>query len=109
MNHTRPWQKETSSSAGQHSSRSDSRSPQAADRIQYPGVCTAVIGSMTQAMKAQALLAEASVRASITKISSSKNQSGCVYGLDFPCMQKPNVQQVLAAGGITVRHYLGGG
>ena len=108
MNHTRPRQKEIASSVGQNSSQSDSRSKAYADRLQYPGVCTAVIGSMTQALKAQALLADASVRTSVTKLSSTKHQTGCVYGLDFPCLQKPNVTRVLSDGGISVRGYLGG-
>jgi hypothetical protein len=41
------------------------------------GICTAVIGSMTQAMKAQNLLAEAAIRAHISKISSSGAAGGC--------------------------------
>ena len=48
------------------------------------GVCTAVIGSMTQAMGAQAALAEAAIRVSIVKISSSRTHGGCAYGLDYP-------------------------
>ena len=75
---------------------------------QRAGDCIAVIGSMTQAMKAQAALAEASIRASVTKISSTKSQTGCVYGLDFPCRQADNVRQVLEDAKIPVRQYLGG-
>ena len=92
---------------GQHFSRS-SRSRDTVDRIQYPGTCTAVIGSMTQTMKAQSALASASIRAAVTKISSTKAQSGCVYGLDFPCRQTANVRQILTDAGISVRQYLGG-
>ena len=108
MNHTRPERRDRPSSAGQILTRSYSRSHEHADRIQYPGTCTAVIGSMTQAMKAQAALAEASIRASVTKISSTKSQTGCVYGLDFPCRQADNVRQVLENAKIPVRQYLGG-
>ena len=108
MNHNRPERQERPASAGQNSTRSYSRSHEYADRIQYPGTCTAVIGSMTQAMKAQTALAEASIRASVTKISSTKTQTGCVYGLDFPCRQENNVRQVLQDAKIPVRQYLGG-
>lgn len=72
------------------------------------GTCTAVIGSMTQAMKAQSLLADAAIRASITKISSSMTHNGCAYGVDFPCTQSANVSTVLERGGVRVRQYLKG-
>lgn len=72
------------------------------------GVCTAVIGSMTQAMKAQTVLAEAAIRASLTKISSSRTRGGCAYGVDFPCTQSTNVQIVLTQAGVRVREYLQG-
>ena len=72
------------------------------------GTCTAVIGSMTQAMKAQSVLAEAAIRASLTKISSSRTRGGCAYGVDFPCTQSGNVQTVLTRAGVRVREYLQG-
>ncbi len=72
------------------------------------GLCTAVIGSMTQAMKAQSILAEAAIRASLTKISSSKATGGCAYGVDFPCPQSGNVRIILERGGVRVREYLKG-
>ncbi len=71
------------------------------------GICTAVIGSMTLAMKAQAVLAEAAIRVSIIKISSSDARGGCAYGVDFPCTQSANVRQILTRAGIRVRQYLG--
>ena len=70
------------------------------------GICTAVIGSMTQAMKAQTTLAEAAIRASLSKISSSKAAGGCAYGVDFPCVQSGNVRIILERAGIRVREYL---
>ena len=71
-------------------------------------VCTAVIGSMTMAMKAQSALSGAAIRTSIAKISSSEAQGGCAYGVDFPCTQSANVRTVLSHAGIRVRQYLGG-
>lgn len=71
-------------------------------------VCTAVIGSMTMAMKAQAALSEAAIRSSIAKISSGETHNGCAYGVDFPCTQSSNVRTVLSHAGIRVRQYLGG-
>ncbi len=70
------------------------------------GVCTAVIGSMTLAMKAQSVLAEAAIRSSITKISSGVTHNGCAYGVDFSCTQSRNVTTVLSRAGVRVRQYL---
>lgn len=72
------------------------------------GLCTAVIGSMTQAMKAQSVLSEAAIRTTLTKISSSKTHNGCAYGVDFPCTQSGNVRVILANAGVRVREYLQG-
>lgn len=72
------------------------------------GTCTAVIGSMTLAMKAQSALAEAAIRANVTKVSSSETHNGCAYGVDFPCSQSGNVRTVLSRAGIRVRQYLQG-
>ena len=72
------------------------------------GICTAVIGSMTMAMRAQSLLAEAAIRASVVKVSSSRGQGGCAYGVDFPCTQSANVRAVLTDAGVRVREYLRG-
>ncbi len=72
------------------------------------GICTAVIGSMTQAMKAQSILAEAAIRASISKISSAGASGGCAYGVDFPCTQSGNVKMILEHAGVRVREYLKG-
>ena len=70
------------------------------------GTCTAVIGSMTQAMKAQSLLADAAIRGGITKISSAGTHNGCAYGVEFPCTQSANARTVLERGGVRVREYL---
>ena len=72
------------------------------------GSCTAVIGSMTQAMRAQGLLAEAAIRATVVKISSAQSTGGCAYGVDFPCTQMSNAQTVLTRAGVRVREYLQG-
>ena len=72
------------------------------------GTCTAVLGSMTLAMRAQALLAEAAIRSAVGKVSSAKGTGGCAYGVDFPCTQTSNVATVLQAAGIRVREYVQG-
>ena len=70
--------------------------------------CLAVIGSLTQAMKAQGILAEAAIRVNISKISSSGASGGCAYGVDFPCTQSGNVKMILDRAGVRVREYLKG-
>ena len=72
------------------------------------GTCTAVIGSMTMAMRAQTVLAEAAIRAAVVKVSSAKSTGGCAYGVDFPCTQMSNAQTVLNGAGIRVREFLRG-
>ena len=74
----------------------------------FGGTCTAVIGSMTQALRAQNLLADAAIRTTVTKISSSEARGGCAYGVDFPCTQMSNAQTVLNGAGIRVREFLRG-
>ncbi len=78
------------------------------DNDRPTGICTAVIGSMTQAMRAQAVLAEAAIRAGVTKISSAQSHNGCAYGVDFSCTQSGNVRIVLEKAGVRVRQYLRG-
>ena len=73
------------------------------------GLCTAVVGSMTQAMRAQTVLSEAAIRTALTKISSSRTHNGCAYGVDFPCTQSGNVRMILDREGIRVRDYLQNG
>ena len=70
------------------------------------GSCTAVIGSMTVAMRAQTVLAEAAIRAVVVKVSSAKGTGGCAYGVDFPRTQMSNAKTVLTHAGIRVREYL---
>lgn len=67
--------------------------------------CTAVIGSMTKAMQAQRALAEASVRASVQKVSSTQ-AGGCVYGVSYACNQDQMVREILSYAGIRVRKYM---
>ena len=81
--------------------------PGGSSPVRYPGTCTLVIGSMTQTIRTQEALAAASIRSSVTKISSSRTHKGCSYGLYFPCAQTPNVRQVLDEAGISVRQILG--
>ena len=70
--------------------------------------CVAVIGSMTQAMRAQNVLASAAIRAEVIKADSSKTGRGCAYAVSYSCMQDGNVRSVLNRAGIRVRSFYGG-
>ena len=67
--------------------------------------CVAVIGSMTQAMNAQSVLARAAIRTEVIKADSANNGRGCAYALSYDCVQDNNLKRVLQSGGIRVRAY----
>lgn len=72
-------------------------------------VCTAVIGSMTTALKARKALLRASIRSTVVKLDSSVTRKGCAYGIEFDCIQTSNVKYTLDSAGIKVSRYLTGG
>lgn len=65
--------------------------------------CTALIGSVTYALKAQKILSENAIGSSVGKVSS---KSGCAYGVTFPMLQKNNVEILLSKHNIRVKKYL---
>lgn len=71
----------------------------------YSFGCLAVMGSMTQAMRAQKVLLGAAVRAEIVKADSAHTRRGCAYALSYPCSQENNVRTVLSSAGIRVRDF----
>ncbi|MBQ2735348.1 MAG: DUF3343 domain-containing protein [Clostridia bacterium] len=71
--------------------------------------CVAVIGSMTQAMRAQSVLASAAVRAQVIKADSFDAKQGCAYAVSYACVQEENVRRILQAAGLRVRSFYGGG
>lgn len=71
--------------------------------------CVAVIGSTTQAMRAQSVLASAAVRAQVIKADSFDVGQGCMYAISYPCAQEGHVRQILQNAGVRVRSFYGGG
>ena len=67
--------------------------------------CLAVMGSMTQAMRAQKVLAGAAVRAEVVKADSAHTSRGCAYALSYPCSQENNVRTILSSARIRVRDF----
>lgn len=72
------------------------------------GVCTAVMGSMTNALQAQKALANAAIYVSVRKVSASGSTNGCSYGVSYPCSAVSNVRAVLSSAGLSVKKYMGG-
>ena len=69
------------------------------------GECSAAIGSVTQAQKAQAALAAAAIPSTVVKWEGSSRLRGCVYGVRYSCLQEKNVKTVLAAARIAVKQW----
>ena len=69
----------------------------------YSYGCLAVMGSMTQVLRAQKVLSDAAVRADVVKADSAHTRRGCAYALSYPCSQENNVRTILSSAGIRVR------
>ena len=71
--------------------------------------CVAVIGSMTQTMRAQNVLASAAVRVSVIKADSVDATQGCAYAISYPCALQEQVRRILQQAGVRVRSFYRGG
>ena len=67
--------------------------------------CSAELGSMTQAMKAQKALAAAAIPSTVVKSDSSSSGRGCSYGIRFSCGQEQNVRTVLKNARIGIKRW----
>lgn len=76
--------------------------------IQKHYECLAIIGSMTQAMRAQRALANAAVRSEVIKVDSALTGKGCAYAVSYSCLQADHVKMILKDAGIRVRGYYDG-
>ena len=70
--------------------------------------CSAIVGTLTNAQKAQKALAAAAIPARVGKLEASSSHRGCVWSINFSCNQMRNVKSVLASSGINVRAWEGG-
>ena len=66
--------------------------------------CSAEIGSVTQAMRAQNALSAVAIPTKLIKTQSS-SRHGCIYGISYSCSQENNVRAILANANIPVRHW----
>ena len=68
--------------------------------------CRIAIGSITNAMNAQKILAAAAIPSAVIKYDEQNGGGrGCVYGLSFSCAQSNNVRSVLSGAGVRVRKW----
>lgn len=72
----------------------------------YQG-CSAIMGTLTNAQKAQKALSLAAIPSSVTKMEGSTTHRGCVWSVSFTCNQAKNVKTVLSSAGINVRAWEG--
>ena len=70
--------------------------------------CFAVMGTLTNAQKAQRALSVAAIPSIISKSDPAQGHKGCVWGIEFPCNQSYNVQSIFSSYGISVREWRGG-
>ncbi len=66
--------------------------------------CTAELGSISGAMRAQKALASSAIPSQVVKMDSSSRR-GCAYGLSFSCEQSKNVRYVLETARISVKQW----
>ena len=67
--------------------------------------CSIAVGSVTQAMKAQKILASAAIPSIVIKYDAQGASRGCVYGLSFSCLQTDNARTVLSGAGLKVKQW----
>ena len=68
-------------------------------------ICSAEIGSVTAAMKAERALSAAAIPCEVIKKESKARGRGCVFGIEFSCAQANNVRTVLGAARINPKNW----
>lgn len=71
--------------------------------------CTAAIGSLTLAMKAQSALDNSRVNGKIVKLDPSMTRRGCAYGIEYSCDDHKAVRSAFNMANISVSSYIKGG
>ncbi len=71
------------------------------------GFCCALTGTLTQAQRAQKVLANAAIPTTVSKALPNESRRGCAWSVGFSCNQAQNVRNILATAGISVRAWEG--
>lgn len=72
-------------------------------------ICTAAIGSLTHAMKAQSALTADGIVSKIVKLDPSMTRKGCAYGIEYSCDDHKAVRSAFNTAKISVSSYIRGG
>lgn len=70
--------------------------------------CTAALGSLTNAIKAQRALTKEGIQCEVVKLDSSMTRRGCAYGVEYSCSDHRSVRAVMNQEKITVTSYING-
>ena len=70
--------------------------------------CTAALGSLTLAMKAESVLSEAGISGKIVKLDPSMTRRGCAYGIEYLCEYQKAVRSAFNTAKISVSRYIKG-
>ena len=65
--------------------------------------CFFELGSVSASMSAQRALAAAAIPSEVIKHEGISRSRGCVYGIEFSCVQANNVRAVLGAANIKIK------
>ena len=63
-------------------------------------LCSLSLGSMTQAIKAKRILSRSDIAVNVKKLSTSGNERGCIYGIEYPCELSGNIRVILQRNGV---------
>ena len=70
--------------------------------------CTAALGSLTLAIKANSVLASAGINAKIVKLTPSMTRRGCAYDIEYFCEEHKAVRSAFNTAKISVSSYIKG-
>ncbi len=70
--------------------------------------CTAAMGSLTIALKANSVLNGAGLNNKVVKLEPSMTKKGCAYGIEFFCDDYKRVRSAFSANKISASTYLKG-
>lgn len=71
--------------------------------------CFALVGSLTDAMRAQNALTYSGIRAEVVQANQASVKRGCAYAIRFFCDEQERIRPLLRNAGIRVRSYQRGG
>ncbi len=69
-------------------------------------ICTAAMGGMTLAQKAERALLAAGIAAEIVSLSPDETKRGCAFGVNFPCTMTNAARDALRRARIAPSQYL---